>query len=152
LQLDNSAKDNKKKLVVNFYPLSILKRIFKKITMRFIIVGFTHKDNDDHLNRLSKLLKLKNTYVLEDLIKEFMDLQKTTTFSLKCIYEVAAFKLFVKNFHKECGISFLDYEIYIYLSSTLRKMEKSKDGLSCNIMCLFQLCCNTPCSQPRFTV
>ena len=39
----------------------------------FLIVGHTHEDIDAHFSYLLKLLKMKNTYVLADLMKAFMD-------------------------------------------------------------------------------
>ena len=73
LQLDNSAKDNKNRYVMAFCSLLIARRVFKEVTIGFLIVGHTHKDIDAHITYLSKLLKIKNTYVLADLMKAFMD-------------------------------------------------------------------------------
>ena len=84
LQLDNSAKDNKNWYVIAFCLLLTARRIFKEVIVGFLIVGQTHKDIDAHFNYLSKLLKMKNTYVLADLMKAFMDFEKTTAF----IYEL----------------------------------------------------------------
>ena len=73
LQLDNSAKDNKHRYVMAFCSLLSTRRIFKEVTVGFLIVGHTHEDIDEHFSYLSKLLKMKNTYVLADLMKAFMD-------------------------------------------------------------------------------
>ena len=73
LQLDNSAKDNKNRYVMAFCSLLIARRIFKEVTVGFLVVGHTHEDIDAHFSYLSKLLKMKNTYVLADLMKAFMD-------------------------------------------------------------------------------
>ena len=73
LQLDNSAKDNKNRYVVAFCSLLTARRVFKEVIVGFLIVGHTHKDIDAHFSYLSKLLKMKNTYVLADLMKAFMD-------------------------------------------------------------------------------
>ena len=48
----------------------------------FLVVGHTHEVIDAHFSYLSKLLKMKNTYVLADLMKAFMDFQKTIVFIL----------------------------------------------------------------------
>jgi hypothetical protein len=80
LQLDNSAKDNKNRFVMAFYSLLTARGIFKEVTVGFLIVGHTHEDIDAYFSYLSKLLKQKNTYVLADLMKAFMDLQKSTVF------------------------------------------------------------------------
>ena len=73
LQFDNSAKDNKNRYVMAFCSLLTARRVFKEVTVGFLIVNHTHEDIDAHFSYLSKLLKMKNTYVLADLMKEFMD-------------------------------------------------------------------------------
>ena len=73
LQLDNSAKDNKNRYVMAFCSLLTTKRVFKEVTVGFLIVGHTHEDINAHYSYMSKLLKMKNTYILADLIKAFMD-------------------------------------------------------------------------------
>ena len=70
------------------------------MTIGFLIVDHIHKDIDAHFSYLSKLLKMKNTYILADLMKAFMDPQKTTTFIPKLVEEVVNFKkLFVGYQH-----------------------------------------------------
>ena len=56
-----------------FCSLLIARRVFKEITVGFFIVGHIHEDIDAHFSYLLKLLKMKNTYVLADLMKAFMD-------------------------------------------------------------------------------
>ena len=73
VQLDNSAKDNKNRYVMAFCSLLTIRRIFKEVTVGFLIVGHIHEDIDTYFSFLSKLLKMKNTYVLSDLMKAFMD-------------------------------------------------------------------------------
>ena len=98
LQLDNSAKDNKNQYVMAFCSLLTARRVFKEVTVGFLIVGHTHEDIDAHFSYLSKLLKMKNTYVLADLMKAFMDSQKTTTFIPELVQEVADFKKFLYGY------------------------------------------------------
>ena len=98
LQLDNSAKDNKNRYVMAFCSLLTAKRVFKEITIGFLIVGHTHEDIDAHFSYLSKLLKMKNTYVLANLIKAFMDSQKTIAFNPELVQEVADFKKFLHGY------------------------------------------------------
>ena len=98
LQLDNSAKDNKNRYVMAFCSLLTVRRIFKEVTVGFLVVGHTHEDIDAHFSYLSKLLKMKNTYVLADLMKAFMDSQKTTAFILELVQEVADFKKFRQGY------------------------------------------------------
>ena len=94
LQLDNSAKDNKSRYVMAFCSLLTARRIFKEVTVGFLIVGHTHEDIDTHFSYLSKLLKMKNMYILADLMKAFMDSQKKTAFIFELVQEVADFKKF----------------------------------------------------------
>ena len=101
LQLDNSAKDNKNRYVMDFCSLVTAKRVFKEVTVGFLIVGHTHEDIDAHFSYLSKLLKMKNTYVLADLMKAFMDSQKTTAFILELVQEVADFKKFLHGYQHD---------------------------------------------------
>jgi hypothetical protein len=57
-----------------FCSLQTAKHIFMEVTIGFLIVGYTHEDMNTLFSYLSKLLKMKNTYVvLVDLIKAFMD-------------------------------------------------------------------------------
>jgi hypothetical protein len=101
LQLDNSAKDNKNIFVMAFCSLLTTTSIFKEVTVGFLIVGHTHEDIDGYFSYLSKLLKQKNTYVLADLMKTFMDLQKLAVFIPELVQEVADFKLYVQDFHHD---------------------------------------------------
>ena len=101
LQLDNLAKDNKNRYVMAFCSLLTAKNVFKEVTVGFLIVSHTHEDIDVHFSYLSKLLKMKNTYVLADLMKAFMDSQKTTAFIPELVQEVADFKKFLHGYHHD---------------------------------------------------
>ena len=92
LQLDNSATDNKNRYVMAFCSLLTAWRIFKEVTVGFLVVGHTHEDIDAHFSYLSKLLKMKNTYVLADLMKAFIDSQKSTAFIPKLVQEGVRFQ------------------------------------------------------------
>jgi hypothetical protein len=86
LQLDNSAKDNKNRFVIMaFCSLLTARGIFKEVTVGFLVVGHTHEDIDAYFSYLSKLLKQKNTYVFTDLMKAFMDSQKSAVFILELV-------------------------------------------------------------------
>ena len=50
-----------------FFSLLTTQRVFKEVTVGFLVVGHTHEDIDVHFSYLSKLLKMKNIYVLADL-------------------------------------------------------------------------------------
>ena len=75
-----------------FCLLLTAKRVFKEVIAGFLIVGHTHEDIDALFSYLSKLLKMKNTYVLANLMKAFVDFQKTAAFIPKLVQEVANFK------------------------------------------------------------
>jgi hypothetical protein len=57
LQLDNSAKDNKNRVVMAFCSLLTARGIFKEVTVGFLVVGHIHEDIDAYFSYLSKLLK-----------------------------------------------------------------------------------------------
>ena len=84
-----------------FWSLLTAKRVFKEVTVGFLIVGHTHEDIDAHFSYLSKLLKMKNTYVLANLMKAFVDSQKTTAFIPELVQEVADFKKFLHGYQND---------------------------------------------------
>ena len=69
--------------------------------MGFLVVRHTHEDINVHFSYLLKLLKMKNTYVLADLMKAFMDSQKTTTFIPELVQEVTEFKKFMQGYEQD---------------------------------------------------
>ena len=81
-----------------FCLLLTTRRDFKEVIVGFLIVGHTHEDINVHFSYLLKLLKMKNTYVLADLMKAFMDFQKTTAFILEVVQEIADFKKFFHGY------------------------------------------------------
>ena len=64
----------------------------------FLVVGHTHEDIDAHFSYLAKLLRMKNTYVLADLMKAFIDSQKTTAFIPELVQEIANFKKLIHDY------------------------------------------------------
>ena len=75
--------------------------------MGFLVVGYTHKDINAHFSYLSKLLKMKNTYVLANLMKAFMDSQKTIAFILELVQEIANFKKFLQGYEHDGAIKLI---------------------------------------------
>ena len=67
-------------------------------------MGHIHKDINAYFSYLSQFLKQKDTYVLADSMKGFMDFQKTTTFILEVVQEVGDFKSYIKNFYHNSTI------------------------------------------------
>jgi hypothetical protein len=84
-----------------FFSLLNSRRIFKEVMVGFLNVGHIHEVMDAHFNYLLKLLKMRNTYVLVDLMKAFMDSHKIVLFIPKVVLEVVDFKKYVKNFHHD---------------------------------------------------
>ena len=97
LQLDNSAKDNKKKDLMVFLSLLTAHDVFEEIQASFLLVGHMHEDIDAYFSHLSKALKSKNTFVLADLMKAFMQSQDLS-FMPEFIQEVADFKSFIHGY------------------------------------------------------
>ena len=97
LQLDNSAKDNKNKYLMAFLSLLTAWGVFEEIQASFLLVGHTHEDIDAYFNHLLKALKSKNTFVLTDLMKAFMQSQDLS-FMPEFIQEVEDFKSFIHGY------------------------------------------------------
>ena len=97
LQLDNSTKDNKNQYLMAFLSLLTARGVFKEIQVGFLLIGHTNEDIDAYFSHLSKSLKSKNTFIVADLMKAFMESQELS-FLLEFIQEVGDFKSFVKGF------------------------------------------------------
>ena len=97
LQLDNSTKDSKNKYLMALLSLLTAKGVFKEIQVGFLLVGYTHEDIDAYFSHLSKALKSRNTFVVVDLMKAFMESQELL-FIPEFIQEVEDFKSFVKDY------------------------------------------------------
>ena len=80
--------------------LTAIGKVFKEIQVGFLMVGHTHKDIDAYFNYLSKKLKNANTFVLPDLMKEFMTSQHLPSVP-QLIQEVADFKAFIKHYYHD---------------------------------------------------
>jgi hypothetical protein len=97
LQLDNSPKDNKNQFLFGFLLLLTARKVFEGIQLGFLLVGHTYEDIDGYFSYVSDVLRKKNTFVLADLMKYFMDSQKLR-FMPHVVQEVADFKSFVKSY------------------------------------------------------
>ena len=112
--MDNSAKDNKNKYPMAFLSLLIAWDIFKEIQVGFLLVGHTHEDIDAYFSQLSKALKSKNTFLLADLIKAFMQ-SEDLSFMPKFIQEVADFMSFICGYQSSgaaCLIGFGEMHLF----------------------------------------
>ena len=147
LQLDNSAKDNKNRYVMAFCLLLTARRVFKEVTVGFLIVSHTHEDIDAHFSYLSKLLKMKNTYVLADLMKAFMDSQKTIAFIPELVQEVADFKKFLHGYQHDGANKLIGLgEMHLFKFYVEEKRDdmgwpvmhyKVRSQILCIFICLF---------------
>jgi hypothetical protein len=70
--MDNYMKDDKKQQLLAFLSLLIVRDVFEKVKIGFLVIGHTHEDIDECFSYLSKMLKQQNNYVLVDLISAFM--------------------------------------------------------------------------------
>ena len=96
-----------------YLSLLTARKVFKEIQVGFLMVGHTHEDIDAYFSYLSKKLKNVNTFVLPDLMKEFMTSQHLP-FVPQLIQEVANFKAFIKDYHHD-GASALKGIIEMHL-------------------------------------
>ena len=80
-----------------FLSLLTARGVFEEIQAGFLLVGHTHEDIDAYFSHLSKALKSKNTFVLADLMKAFMQSQDLS-FMPEFIQEVADFKSFIHGY------------------------------------------------------
>ena len=100
--------------------------------MGFLVVGHTHKDIDAHFSYLSKLLKMKNTYMLADLMKAFMDSQKTTAFIHELVQEVAIFKMFLHGYEHDVANKLIGLgEMHLFKFF----VEENGDDMGWPVMC-----------------
>ena len=103
LQLDNLSKDNKNKYLMAFFSLLTAQDVFEEIQAGFLLVRHMHEDIDAYFSHLSKALKSKNTFVLADLMKAFMQSQDLSFIS-EFIQEVADFKSFIHGYQSSGAV------------------------------------------------
>ena len=84
-----------------FCSLLTTKSVFKEVIVGFLIVGHTHKDINALFSYFLKLLKMKNTYILPNLMKAFIDSQKTTASIPELVQEVANLKKFLHGYQHD---------------------------------------------------
>ena len=90
---------------MTFLSLLTTRGIFEEIQVGFLLVGHTHEDIDAYFSHLLKALKSKNTFVLADLMKAFMQ-SHDLSFMSKFIQEVADFKSFIHGYQSS-GVAHL---------------------------------------------
>ena len=92
-----------------FLSLLIAQGIFEEIQADFLLVGHTHEDIDAYFSHFSKVLKNKNTFVLVDLMKAFMQSQDLS-FMPEFIQEVVDFKSFIHGYQSSGATSLIGLE------------------------------------------
>jgi hypothetical protein len=80
-----------------FLLLFTTRGVFMEIQAGFLLVGHTHEDIDVYFSHLSKTLKSRNTFVLADLMKAFIQSQELA-FMPEIVQEVGDFKSFIKGY------------------------------------------------------
>jgi hypothetical protein len=69
LQLDNTSRENKNNLLFLYLHMLVLKGVFNKIKVGFLLVGHTHDQIDQMFSRFSIKLAKSKAFVYEDLCK-----------------------------------------------------------------------------------
>ena len=75
LQLDNSTRANRNQYIMAVLSMLMAQNVFQMIQVGFLLVRQTLEDTNMYSNYLSKQLKTTNTFVLFDLMKNFMESQ-----------------------------------------------------------------------------
>ncbi|KAK3107663.1 hypothetical protein FSP39_019447, partial [Pinctada imbricata] len=73
LQADNSAKDNKNFILIGFLASLVMRNVFRKVKLSFLMVGHTHEDVDQMFSRFALGLQKKAVTtlpVLQDHLKQ----------------------------------------------------------------------------------
>ena len=100
LQLDNSTRVNRNQYVMAVLSMLMAQNVFQMIQVGFLLVRQTLEDTNMYSNYLSKQLKTTNTFVLFDLMKNFMESQ-FLFFIPNLIKEVIDFKSFIRSYVEE---------------------------------------------------
>ena len=115
-----------------FFLLLTAPRLFKEVTVGFLVVGHTHEDIDAHFSYFLKLLKMKNIYVLADLMMAFMDSKNTTAFIPELVQEVADFKKFLYGYEHNSANKLIGLgEMHLFKFY----VEENGDNMGWPVMC-----------------
>jgi hypothetical protein len=91
LQMNNCVKDNKNHHLLAFFSLLTAQRMFDEVQLGFLVVQHTHKDIGGSFGYLSRKLKEKDNYILENLMQVFM-ISQDRPFISQLIQEIFYFK------------------------------------------------------------
>jgi len=72
IPMDNCVKDNKNQHLLAFLSLLMVRDVFEKVKLGFLVICHTHEDIDGCFSYLSKKLREDNNYILANLMKAFM--------------------------------------------------------------------------------
>jgi hypothetical protein len=78
LQLDNTSRENKNNLLFLYLHMLVLKGVFNKIKVGFLLVGHTHDQIDQMFSRFSVKLAKSKAFVYEDLCEIIRQSYKPT--------------------------------------------------------------------------
>ena len=76
LQLDNTPRENKNNLLFTYLHMLLVKQVFKKIKVGFLIVGHTHDQIDQMFSRFSTRLAKCKAFTYEALCTIIKDSYK----------------------------------------------------------------------------
>ena len=94
---------------MTFLSILIHRGVFKELQVGFLLVEHTHKDIDAYFRHLSRNLKNQYLFVVANLMKAFMELQKLS-FIPEFIQEVVNLKSFVKSYIRDGLAKFIGLE------------------------------------------
>ena len=81
-----------------------------------MLVDHTHEDIDGYFSYVSNILRRSNTFVLDDLMKHFMESQKLS-FMPHVVQEVADFKSYIKGYVRPLE-GMKDMHIFCYFADS----------------------------------
>ena len=95
LQMDNCGGQNKNRYIFGYMGMLVAKRVFKTVTMGFMMPGHTHDDVDAFFSKFSEALRRQTCYTLPqimDILKGCVSAEVESTF----LTEVPDWKSFIE--------------------------------------------------------
>ena len=93
LQLDNTSRENKNNLLFTYLHMLLVKKVFRKIKLGFLIVGHTHDQIDQMFSRFSRKLAKCKAFAYEELCSLLKD-SYTPTPEIQLLTETFDFRRF----------------------------------------------------------
>lgn len=76
--MDNCARENKNKYVLAYFSYLIKQNLFRSIYVNYLKVGHTHIDVDALFSLISKQMKKRNVFTIDQLHQTIRDSVKST--------------------------------------------------------------------------